>query len=387
MSPAYPERVMGGLTGLLIRPDVFWKSVADGPLWQYGEWLEATHMWADPKNDPTRTIPPEVKDSLIEKARSGEDHQKYVALCLLGYFRVDAAGDLLVETARSAAQPGVAAAAWWAAGRIGRKIDPVSCQSLIYDELTGLQFVRVPGTRDFRRGSDTSDPDRFIDEDRPERGEDIEPFLLSTTEVTLAAFEEFFRKTRGSDNDVFGNEARGTNATPPTGLTGLLRECPRDAWPRIAVTFVSLKAAKAYCEWLNERERQLEPARMYRLPSETQWEWACRGGSAERFCYGHDAKYVVRFGKCDGYLNFSADRFVAACMPNFYGLFDMYGGLWEWCDSVYPLKVRENETLYVKRGGGFTNPGRLCRSAQRNYAASTIEQEYNSFRLIMELVQ
>ena len=68
-------------------------------------------------------------------------------------------------------------------------------------------------------------------------------------------------------------------------------------------------------------------------------------------------------------------------MPNWYGLFDMHGGLWEWTSSVIDSP---EGPLPVHRGGAFYSPAVRCRSAQRNYGAGSVINAYRGIRLVVE---
>ena len=76
-------------------------------------------------------------------------------------------------------------------------------------------------------------------------------------------------------------------------------------------------------------------------------------------------------------------------MPNFYGLFDMHGGLWELTASIFPSELaaqgHRNSELFVRRGGAWYSPAVRCRSAQRNYATVGAADFYNGIRLVMEV--
>ena len=79
-------------------------------------------------------------------------------------------------------------------------------------------------------------------------------------------------------------------------------------------------------------------------------------------------------------------------MPNWFGLHDMHGGLWEWTASRYPPELAaaqgiEHEELYVYRGGAYYSPAVRCRSAQRNYGAPDRAFDYTGLRVVMEFVQ
>ena len=122
------------------------------------------------------------------------------------------------------------------------------------------------------------------------------------------------------------------------------------------------------------------------MPTEEEWEWACRGGNSARFCFGDDARYAKYFAHCNGE---QTTLRVARQMPNWYGIFDMHGGLWEWCDSRYEDKYAEELGLpdaewYMKRGGAWYSPAVRCRCTQRNYGDPSLPDQYFGVRLVME---
>jgi formylglycine-generating enzyme required for sulfatase activity len=397
---------MGSRAGLIVRPDVFWQSIDGGPLWRFGQWLEIVKMpWS---SEARRALPPrDAVAALVEKASSGSDRQKYAAICLLGELLetppgelpigapsagwtrpgleslVSEAGDIFANAAGTAAQPGVAAAGLWAAGRIRRKIEGPLSQCFFRDQVSGLTFVRVPGCEQFRL----------------QAWPEMEPVPLrsvhwSTTEVTLAAFEKFFEEF-GQDENLFGEQARGVVGQIGTTLAELLDAEsgePPEIRARRAANWVSLKAADRFCRWLSERGGTEQPSRSYRLPTEEEWEWACRGANTGMFCYGDDARYLTFFAKSDGTL--TGHYLVAERMPNYYGLFDMHGDVWEWTNSVHvdrrtgqPERDDRGEPYYIPRGGAFYSPGNVCGSGMReNRATQDAETEYLGFRIVMELL-
>lgn len=93
------------------------------------------------------------------------------------------------------------------------------------------------------------------------------------------------------------------------------------------------------------------------------------------------------FAHCDG--SSAAWHVVGQRMPNFFGLFDMHGGLWEHTDSKYPAEHTPpelaNTELFVRRGGAWYSPAVRCRSAQRNYHTANAVDVYTGVRLVMEL--
>lgn len=161
----------------------------------------------------------------------------------------------------------------------------------------------------------------------------------------------------------------------------------------VAATYVSWNDAVAFCDKLTASEQaagRLPEGYRYGLPSEAEWEFACRGGSQAGYCFG-DAEgvlpdYAVFLGSRDG----EHASAVKSKKPNAFGLYDMHGNVYEWCSDHADLTTpdhiktfirevltdtyRNNVTdpvclsgsLRVFRGGSWTNPPAGCRSAMRS---------------------
>jgi formylglycine-generating enzyme required for sulfatase activity/predicted Ser/Thr protein kinase len=359
-STAYTERVTGALSSLWTNPDAFWQSIDGGLLWKHGE----------------------VIAELIERARHGSDRERYVALCLIGQWRPPHPDllDLCRDAIAEAAHPGVIMAARWAAERLGESVPIESREGVFVDDVSGLTFIRVPGVAGFRPGSGPDDPDRWSDEDRPLKGAVLAPRYTATTEVTWDSIQPFLDDPASAD--VFDEQVRGF-------LDKQLALVDPASTDRLAVGFFTLNMGRRFCEWLSARGAGQEPPRRYRIATEVEWEHAARGGSTGRFCYGDDARYARFFANCNG----SPHPHLAAMrMPNFFGLFDVHGGLWEWTDSRYPSELIADpyligKELWVYRGGAFYSPAVRCRSAQRNYAEASVATDYHGLRIVMELIE
>jgi formylglycine-generating enzyme required for sulfatase activity len=168
---------------------------------------------------------------------------------------------------------------------------------------------------------------------------------------------------------------------------------------RYPATSVSWTDAVAFCAELTKRERaagRLPPGYAYTLPSEAEWEYACRGGATTAYCFGDDEgrlrDYAV-YGKSFEKGN-SADP-VRTKKPNAFGLYDMHGNVWEWCadyadytggvvTNTYGGAVTDPLCLSgaqrVVRGGCWNNEPAYCRSANRDCDDPSFASSYLGFR-------
>ena len=141
-----------------------------------------------------------------------------------------------------------------------------------------------------------------------------------------------------------------------------------------------------------ERVKQSD-GREYRFtfPTEAQWEYSCRAGSATTYCYGDDKKELTQYA---WYEDNSNDRphSVGEKKPNAWGLYDMHGNVWEWCSDWHgsypsepvtdPVGPKEG-SLRVLRGGGWINVAALCRSGDRYWNDPSIRFNDLGFRLAL----
>lgn len=381
-STSFADRVTGARSAFLLDPDAFWRSVDGGPLWTGGEWLELCRTeWPD-RVDVIRR--------LAERARTGTNRQKYVAFCLLGQIArpEDKVADLCAAAVLAETHHGVVNAARWAAGQLGKDLEYAAKTNVLPDDLLQMVFIRVPGSSDFRQGSPDSESDRHANESRPAVGQRIEPFLVSVSEVTVAAFAGFMGDPAYTKQVASRPNGEMTNVAAENhkAMLGLSPAQQRTT----PVSYVSLELAGRFIEWLNKKGTAAVPPRRYRLPTEAEWEWACRGDNEGRFCFGSNADYLKYFANCNGE---QRKHLVAQRMPNWYGLFDTHGGVWEWTSSRYEPTESDlaefpdwgERKLFVKRGGAFYSPAVRCRSAQRNCAEANSIDFYTGLRLVMEL--
>ncbi|MEQ8168685.1 MAG: formylglycine-generating enzyme family protein [Candidatus Eremiobacterota bacterium] len=155
--------------------------------------------------------------------------------------------------------------------------------------------------------------------------------------------------------------------------------------PDCPVECVSWNDATDYCKWLSKNT-----GKNYRLPTEAEWEYACRGGTTTEYYWGDnmDDSYCW-------YINNSSGKIhpVGKKKPNPLGLYDMSGNVWEWCSdwydvNYYSISPSTNPTgsvprsLRVSRGGSWDNNAETCRSANRFGGSQTNRDSYLGFRLV-----
>ena len=207
----------------------------------------------------------------------------------------------------------------------------------------------------FLMGSPKNEADRYPDEAPQTEVTISQGFWMAKYEVTQAEYLALM----------------GTNPSHFTGDT--IR--PVDS--------VSWSDATNYCERLTQRERaagRLPASLAYRLPTEAEWEYACRAGTTTRFHYGDDPDYtnLTHYAWYRQNAGFTTHP-VGQKRPNPWGLYDMLGNVWEWCQDWYgaypgetavdpsgPVQPGMNKQRAM-RGGDYFNPPQHCRSALRGY--------------------
>jgi len=214
---------------------------------------------------------------------------------------------------------------------------------------TGLEMVAVP-EGNFEMGSPEGDDEAFSDE-KPQYGVGIPSFFLGRYPVTQAQWRFV--------------------AGLPKVNRGLALDPSQFKGDRHPVERVSWYEAEEFCERLCTYT-----GRAYRLPSEAEWEYACRAGTTTKYAFGDDiSPEVANYnGNNDG--TTPVDRFEIA---NEFGLSDMHGNVWEWCldhwHSNYklgnvphdgsPWTSQDEHATRVVRGGSWVVNPRICRSAFR----------------------
>ncbi len=241
-----------------------------------------------------------------------------------------------------------------------------------YTNALGMTFIKIqPGT--FTMGSPASEPHRSRDEQAHPQTITA-AFYLQETEVTLAQWRAIM------------------------GRRWLMRI---KGWDNMPVTRVSWHDCIKYIEKLNKKGPET-----YRLPTEAEWEYACRAGTTTIYSWGDNidcskALYgnnAIKANECTAYLKplgipEDGPGPVKSYAPNPWGLYDMHGNVWEWCQDLYadyqtapgdkPTGVLDSESR-VRRGGSWYKHGTSLRSANRTYAHPGARFKTTGFRLVLE---
>jgi formylglycine-generating enzyme required for sulfatase activity len=231
----------------------------------------------------------------------------------------------------------------------------------------GMKLVLIPkGT--FMMGSPESEQGRSENETRHEVtiSKDL---YLGVYEVTQAQYEKVIGKNPSLyQGAIVGNE----NADLP-------------------VENVSWHDAVEFCKKLSDLPEEKKAGRVYRLPTEAQWEYACRAGSKTAYSFDDEEGLLPVYG---WFNRNSSNRThtVGLLEPNAWGLYDMHGNVWEWCSDwyeEYPKGAVSDPTGpcegsgRVLRGGGWNFEAADCRSASRDWRLPSRRLNGRGFRLAL----
>ncbi|HVW01233.1 MAG TPA: formylglycine-generating enzyme family protein [Planctomycetaceae bacterium] len=221
-----------------------------------------------------------------------------------------------------------------------------------------------------------SEFDRFVSQTSGPRHavEITRPFYMSQYEVTAAQFQEYTRTPR-------------LDWLPPDGNPAEQPICG-----------VSWEEAKAFCRWLNDNAPPGSEG-TFDLPTEAQWEYACRAGTQSLWSFGDDPVALSEYAIVDQ----KGSRYPAPIglrRANPFGLWDMHGNVSEWCqdwhiqdfygrsplqDPVYDAQPNQSSSGRVVRGGSWNAATWMSRSAMRSYDSPTSPVFAHGFRVVKSI--
>jgi len=263
----------------------------------------------------------------------------------------------------------------------------------------GMKLALIP-PGEFRMGSERTELDTVLREAKGARAQVIQmlqsehpqhrvrisrPFYLGVYEVTQMQYE----RVMGVNPSYFSKDGKGAPR--------VLRVDTSD----LPVEQVSWEDASKFCRQLNSLDEESRAGRTYRLPTEAEWEYACRAGTTSLFHFGSvlDARLANSFGT---YGTENRGPFVGRpakvgqYVPNAWGLHNVHGNVCEWCADRYHSEYYANSptedpggpegglSYRVNRGGSWSSKWWRCRSALRHAYPSTYRGDFLGFRVVLE---
>jgi formylglycine-generating enzyme required for sulfatase activity len=236
-----------------------------------------------------------------------------------------------------------------------------------------------------------------------------QPFLIGATEVTIGQFRRFVNSagyvTEGEQFGGGNSDSINENDPEKKQLTW---QAPGFAVAEDSnVSQVTRNDAIAFCNWLSETEklspcyrkdargdmRLVDSGLGYRLPTEAEWEYACRAGSTTQFSFGDDPTEFPGYGWSRKFGRIPRPLAVATKLPNGFGLYDMHGNVFEWCHDWYARDYYSHSPATDPRGapsgeavrrsgqhGGL--PLLYCRSSFRALCSPYTRSDDLGFRLV-----
>ncbi len=252
----------------------------------------------------------------------------------------------------------------------------------------GIPMVKIDAGS-FTMGCQSGRDKECYDDEKPAHTVNLSAFEIGKTEVTIGQFRRFVEATNYQTTAEKQGSCRiWTGSTWEDGKGNSWRKTGFSQTDNDPVACVSWDDSQAMIEWLNKTTTG-----GYRLPSESEWEYACRAGQDTNYCGGNDVNAVAWYGSNSG----NKTHQVGGKQANAWGLYEMSGNAWEWCQDWYhdnytgvPTDGRAwivgGEQKYrVLRGGSWFNDPRNVRAAYRNGDSASFRSYIVGFRLARTL--
>jgi formylglycine-generating enzyme required for sulfatase activity/tRNA A-37 threonylcarbamoyl transferase component Bud32 len=267
-----------------------------------------------------------------------------------------------------------------------------------YVNSIGMEFVWIPAG-EFEMGSPEDERGRGEDEGPVHTVTISRPFFLASKETTKLQFQLFVNDTRFKTEAELSGE--GAQEWDPDN--NKWQQKPNCKWNSPGglqdrdhpVVCISRRDAEAFCQWLSNREH-----RNYRLPTEAEWEYACRAGTTTPYGTGEvitpeTARFAPKIMTSEEARRRLRTQKIGAFAPNDWGLFDMHGNVWEWCADFYsPNYYQESQKIdpvgpkltewLVVRGGSWQSSDSSCRAAARLAVSERTSRNDIGFRVLLE---
>ena len=249
-------------------------------------------------------------------------------------------------------------------------------------EKLSFEMVLIPGGS-FLMGSPPDEAGRQ-DHEGPQHRVRLDSFYLCPKETTIELFMAYYRETVSAKRDFFAVEEAKKDKeqeskddvdviTGPTPVYGDMTMGYEETHPAIGMTWHN---AMTFCRWLSKKT-----GKKYHLPTEAEWEYACRAGTTNVFGFGDDPEKLAVFAWFEDTAD-SETNAVGKKKPNVWGLYDMSGNVREWVYDFYsPTAYKEaaqkspavnpkgprTGKLHVARGGDYSSSAEELRCAARTF--------------------
>lgn len=202
--------------------------------------------------------------------------------------------------------------------------------------------------------------------ERPAHMVTVDPFWMQQCEVTWNEYEPYMLQDYRRSPNWKSNSVADAVAYPSKPYLEMSFGMGKDGYPAISM---SQHAANKYCQWLSART-----GHFYRLPTEAEWEYACRAGTQTAYSFGDNPADLPKYAWFEDNCNFKYQK-VGRLLPNPWGLHDMHGNVAEWtldgfaaydkASAMNPWIKATNTYPHVVRGGSWAQTAAACRSASR----------------------
>ena len=228
-----------------------------------------------------------------------------------------------------------------------------------------------------------------------------QPFYISAYEVTQGEYQ----KLMGTNPSAFHPDSKSPSGAP-MAQAKFVKDLSPEVLDKMPVERISWGMAVDFCKKLSELPEEKEAGRVYTLPTEAQWEYACKGGRDSYFGVGDGASMTQGLASFAASLpfpdtaepgkSFTFPSPVGSFEPNAWGLYDMHGNVWEWClDSRRTLTTNEvSDPVAAEegpqksiRGGAFKDNGYYLLSCFRNARPKENAQFDCGIRVIIQVKQ
>jgi len=245
-------------------------------------------------------------------------------------------------------------------------------------EKISFDMVLIPAGN-FQMGSPANEAGRKDDEE-PQHEVSVDNFYLCTTEATIELFMAYYQETVSAKKDFITTQEQQKKTdsevdaiTGPTPVYGDMTMGYENQHPAMGMTWHN---AMTFCRWLSK-----QTGKEYRLPTEAEWEYACRAGSTEAFGVGSDPEKLKEYAWYEETAD-SETNAVGKKKPNPWGLYDMLGNVREWVSDFYSPdaykqaaakapavnpKGPQTGQVHVARGGDYSCPAEELRCAARAF--------------------